>query len=311
MDGKYAISALEEDFPTTAEAVSKQTGSFSFDLRPVRQLRLRYLFKPNFTRIERTQTLSYNNEQQQAEVNLIPVKQVLIGLIRKTGASFSVYNNDYPNYNVKERSQDTASTLYTFKMAPFRILSTEFNYLQEDSLANTLTGTQEPYTYTKGKTAGTKFDVIAKTSLLEKFSIDARYTYQKSDQGSGEALSNITDSKSHTASLKGIWTLSETWTFSLSGAFTRTADNILSQITYTYAPGFGIIYRLGERLRVDFDYTYAKSYAGAETEKTNYALRTKYALSDFVNLTLRVDQESSRAPDYRLTDITGNLEINL
>jgi hypothetical protein len=82
-------------------------------------------------------------------------------------------------------------------------------------------------------------------------------------------------------------------------------------LTYTLSPGFGIIYRLGEVLRVDFDYTYSKSYDGAETEITIYSLRTKYALSDFVNLTIRGDQEISRAPDYKLTDITGNVEINL
>ncbi len=310
-DGKYTITSVYEEFPATSEAVSKQAGSFSFDLRPYRYLRLRYLYKPNFTKIVRTQTLSYNNEQQQTEINLIPVKQILLGLIYKLRKSFSIYKYDYPDYTVKERSEDTDSILYTFKTAPLQILSAEFNYLRENSLSNTLSSTQEPYAYIKGQGAARKFDAIVKTSLSERFSIDSRYTYQKTDQGSGEASSNIVDTQSHTASLKGIWNYSEMWTFSLSGAYTRTEDDLLSQVTYTYSPGFGIIYRLGEKLRVDFDYTYSKSYAGAETEKTNYSLRTRYALSDFVDLTLQGEQEISHAPDYKLTDITGNVEISL
>ncbi len=310
-DGKYTIASVKEEFPATAESVSKQSGSFSFDLRPFRYLRLRYLFKPNFTRILRTDTLSYKNEQQQAEINIIPVKYALLGLIYKLGKSFNVYKNDYPNYRVKEKSEDTDSTLYTLKMAPFKILSTEFNYMQDNSFSTTLASTQEPYTYTEGRGTTRKIDAIAKTSLSEEFSVDARYTFQKTDQGSGESSSNVVDTKSHAASLKGIWNLSKNWTFSLSGAYNRTTDYLLSQVTYTFSPGFGIIYRLGEILRVDFDYTYSKSYAGAETEKSNYALRTKYALSDYVDLTIRAEQEISRAPDYKLTDITGNLEITL
>jgi hypothetical protein len=101
------------------------------------------------------------------------------------------------------------------------------------------------------------------------------------------------------------------WTLSLSGAYTRTTDYLLSQVTFTLSPGLGIIYRWGDVLRVDFDYTYSRSYQGSETERSNYSLRTKYALSDFVNLTVICEQEISHSPDYRLTDITGNVEITL
>ncbi|MDD5382736.1 MAG: hypothetical protein PHH60_03675 [Candidatus Margulisbacteria bacterium] len=310
-DGKYTITSVREEFPVTSEAVSKQTGSFSFDLRPVKALRLRYLFKPSFTQILRTETLSYSNEQQQAEVNVIPVQYAMFGLIYKLGKSFNIYKNDYPDYKVKENTENTDSALYTIKMAPLEILSIELNYLHENSLTTSLAATQEPYTYVQGRGLTRKFDLVAKTSLSEQFSIDSRYTYEKDDEGSGEALSSLVNTKSHTAALKGTWNMSEKWTFSVSGAYSRTTDYILSQVTYTLAPGFGVIYRLEDKFRVDFDYTYSKSYSGAETEKNNYSLRTKYALSDFVNVTLRVDQEVSRAPDYRLTDVTGNVEINL
>jgi len=310
-EGKYTIQSVMEEFPVTPESVSKQAGSFSFDLRPAKSLRLRYLYKPNFTRVARTNGLSYNNEQQQAEINLLPAKYALLGLIVKQGRSFNIYKYDYPDYTVKERSADTDSTLYTLKLAPYPVLSTEFNYLQDNILSNTLSSTSEPYFYTKGRGNTRKFDAVVKTSLSEEFSIDSRYTFQKTDEGTGESKSNLTDTKTHTASLKGIWNLSEMWTLSMRGAYSRTTDYLLSQVTYTLEPGCGLIYRWGEVMRVDFDYTYSKSYAGSETEKNIYALGIKYALSDYVVLTIRADQEVSYSPDYRLTDMTANVEINL
>ncbi|MBU0671942.1 MAG: hypothetical protein KJ732_02815 [Candidatus Margulisbacteria bacterium] len=310
-EGKYTINSVDEEFSATTEAVSKQTGSFSFDLRPFELIRLRYLYKPNFTMILRSQTLSYNNEQQQAEINLAPTKYALLGLLYKLGRSFSVYNGDYPKYTVKDNSIDTDSTLYSLKMAPLQFLSTEFNFYRQQSLSSTLASTQEPYVYTRGTSGNGKFDAVVKTSLSEKFSIDTRYTFQKNDQGTGEATSDQVNNKSYTASLKGLWNYSDNWTFSLSGAYSRTTDYILAQVIYTFSPGIGFIYRLGDKLRTDFDYTYAKSFAGAETELNTYSLKIGYALSDFVNLNLQAEQEASRAPDYRLTDITGNIEINL
>ncbi|MBU1027135.1 MAG: hypothetical protein KKA31_05330 [Candidatus Margulisbacteria bacterium] len=310
-DGKYAITSVIEEFPTTGEAVSKQTGSFSFDLRPARYLRFRYLYKPNFTQIMRTQTLSYNNEKQQVEVNIIPVKYAVLGAIYKLGRTYNIYKYDFPNYQVKENSNDTDSVLYTIKTAPLPMLSTEYNYFQENSYANTLTTTQEPYLYSRGRGIRRQVDTLIKTSLSEQLSIDSRYTFEKLDQGSGEALSDVLDTKSHALSVKFIWNQSSFWTFSVSSAYTRLTDYILNQVTYTFSPGFGIIYRLGESLRVDFEYTYSKSFAGQETERNNYTLRTKYAVSEFVDLILRAQQEISRAPDYRLTDIVGNVEIKL
>lgn len=306
-DGKYTIQSVKEDYATT-EAVQKHSGSFSLDFRPTRYLRLRYLFKPNFTRILRTNDTSYNNEQRQTEVNLIPLREILLGMILKTGRSFNARKD---NFTLKDNTSDTDSTLYTLKMAPFQIFSTEFNYLLEFGRTTGFV-TSEPLSYLPGQSFGRRFDTIVKTSLSERFSIDSRYTYQRSTQGTGEAVANLADSVSHTGSLKGIWNISDFWSASVSGAYTKTTNNLSSTpVTYTASPGFGCIYRQGERLRVDFDYTYSKSYAGAETEKTNYSLRGKYSLSDYVNITLRAEREISRAPDYRLTDFSGNIEINL
>ncbi|OGB89624.1 hypothetical protein A2625_05770 [candidate division WOR-1 bacterium RIFCSPHIGHO2_01_FULL_53_15] len=308
-EGKYVIQSLKEDF-VTSETVSKQTGSFAIDLRPHNALRLKYLIKPNFTKLVRTNSLTFNNEQQQGEINLIPFSEVLLGLIYKVGHGFNIYRQDAPDYSIKDNTTDTDSTLYTVKMAPFRIFSTEFNYLLENGLT-TQRITSEPLSYLNGSSAGKQINAIARTSLSERFSVDTRYTYQRSIQGTGETTANLLNTTSHTASLKGIWNVSDAWSFSLSGGYTRTTDNLLSTVTYTVTPGWGFIFRQGDRVRVDFDHTYSKSYDGAATEVTNYSLRGKYSVSDYVNVTLRAQREIGALPDYRLTDITGNIEINL
>jgi hypothetical protein len=306
-EGKYTITTVNENYATT-ETVAKHTGSFSFDLRPTKAVRLRYLYKPNFTRVLRADRLSYNNEQQQAEVNLIPLSEVLLGLIYKTGHGFNAWGQDFA---IRQNTSDTDSTLYTLKMAPLRIFSTEFDYLLENGRTTQMV-TVEPLSYAPGQSFGKKFDAVVKTSLSERFAVDSRYTYQQNTQGTGDATSDLVDSVSHTASLKGTWNASDFWSFSLSAAYSRARDNLSSNpLTYTFSPGLGFIYRQGERLRVDFDFTYSKAYAGAETELYDYALRGKYSLSDYVNITLRLEREISRAPDYKLTDIAGNVEINL
>ncbi len=145
--------------------------------------------------------------------------------------------------------------------------------------------------------------------MSEDFAIDSRYTYEKTDESTGEAASNVTNSKTHAASLKATWNYSKNWTFSLTGAYSRTIDYLRSTLTYTYSPGFGVIFRWADKLRLDFDYTRSQSYQGATTEKNNYSLRGKYSLSEFVDFVLRLERETSVAPDYKLTEITANLEI--
>jgi len=317
-EGKYTITTLKEDFPaslTSEEAVSKQVGSFSFDLRPTSYLRLRYQYKPNFTKILSTGDLSFNNEQQQAELNFIPRSDVFVGLLYKLGRAFDI-KKDYqvsgvPNYTIKQDTSDTDSTLYTLKFAPFQIWSTEFNYLLEYGRTTSLV-TTEPLSYTPGRSFSRKFDALVRTSLSERFSIDSRYTYQRNTQGTGEAETNLIDGVSHTASFKGIWNASEALSLNFSASYSKTINNLLPDpITYTISPGLGFTYRRGDLLRVDFNFTYAKSYAGSENQKWNYSLQAKYSLSEYVNVTLRGEREISSQPDYKLTDFAGGVEINL
>jgi hypothetical protein len=306
-DGKYTITTVSETYATT-EVVSKQTGSFSLDLKPVRQVRLRYLYKPNFTVIPRTGTISYNNEQQQGEINLLPTGDLVLGLLYKTGRLF---NMDNYHYDLKANTADTDSALYTIKLAPLHFLSIELNY-QLDNGRSTQLVTAEPAAYLPGQSFTKKFDAVARTSLSERFSFDTRYTYQRDTQGSGEAANDLADDASHTASLKGTWNVNDAWSFSLSGAFSRTTNNLsATPLSYTVSPAAGFIYRSGDRVRIDGDASYAKSFQGTATELYDLALKAKYSLSDFVNFTVRLERQISYAPEYKLTDISGNLEINL
>ncbi|MBN2058033.1 MAG: hypothetical protein JW782_04500 [Candidatus Saganbacteria bacterium] len=311
LEGKYTINSLVDDLPATVEAVAKQSGSLSFDLRPSRQFRLRYLFKPNFTTILRTGTLSYNNEQQRAEFNYLPNKYLMFGLIGRLGRNYSVDPYDYPDYSAKNTSSDMDSTLYTIKIAPWPIVSTELNFFREQTLSQTLASTQEPYSYVPGRAQQGRFDVSLKTSVTERFYVDSSYSFERIQESSGESCANLADNKTYTAALKGSWNYSDNWTFSLLSSFSRTTDYLLSRVTYTLTPGLEIVYRQGERLRLDLGYTHARSYAGAETRVDTFTFKTRYSVSDYVRLNLLAQQENSSAPDYRLTDISGNVEIRL
>ncbi len=76
-------------------------------------------------------------------------------------------------------------------------------------------------------------------------------------------------------------------------------------------PGAGFIFRYTDKLRVDLDYLYSRAYAGLTTEKQNISLKAKYSMSDLVDLNIQLSQEISRSPDYRLTDLTANVEMKL
>lgn len=311
LEGRYNMATMDEEFTVTDEAVTKNTGSITLDLRPKSGLRLRYLYKPNFTTIARTGTQSYNNEQNQLEINLLPFSYTMLGLLYKSANSFTIDKNDYPNYRLKQATGQNSSTLYTLKLAPIQILSIELNHYQENSYNTTLTSTSEPPVYLPGQDVTRQIDLVAKTSISETFSFDTRYTFTKTDQGSGEATANLTDTKSHTASLKGLWNYNERWTFSLSTAYTRTTDYLLENIIYTLSPGCGFIYRWADRLRIDGDYLFSQSLAGSLSSKHNLSLKTKYSVNDFVNLIVRYQREIGLSPDYRLTDMSANIEINL
>lgn len=309
-DGKYSISSVTEDFATT-EAVSKQNGSLAFDLRPSRWLRFKYTFKPNFTKLLRLDRITYFNEQSQAEVNVVPNNYALIGLLQKYGHAYAISKQAGPDYLIKENTADNASTLYSFKLAPLPYMSTELNYQLENGTTTTLSSL-DAQVYQPGESFGRQFEVIVRTSVSERISIDSSYAYQRVTQGNNGGSDNAVNSVSHSASLKGLYNYSPEWSFSLSGGYSKNVNNLASDpVSYTLTPGFGLIYRYLDRLRIDFDWLYAKSYQGLETERYNYALKARYSISDYVNATLRWERETSRQPDYKTTELSGNVEINL
>ncbi|MFA4905898.1 MAG: hypothetical protein WC645_05290 [Candidatus Margulisiibacteriota bacterium] len=310
-DGKYTISALTEPFGSTSEAVTKQIGSIRLELRPAPPLRLRYYYKPNYTILNRTQGITYNNETNQYEMNWQVLSQTMIGATYKTGTSFSIDKTDYPNFSRKQSTSDLTSQLYTLKTAPLRFLSTEFNYIREDTFGTTLTATTPAYSKSNGRNR--EISAAIKTSLSERFAIDSLLSYRISQTGTGESFSDATDIDTQTYSLKGIFNASDFWTFSASLAYSKSTNRLAAANadTYTYTPGAGFIYRYFDIFRVDGDYTYSKSYAGASTERILYSLRAKYDLSEYIHITVRGDREVSFYPDYKTTDILGNIEINL
>jgi hypothetical protein len=312
-DGKYTISSVRETFGSTDESVTKNTGSFKLDLRPISALRLRYYLKPNYTILNRTQRKSYNNETQQYEINVLPLPSLMLGTIIQSNKTMSIDKTDYPDYKRLGQSLDDLSYTYTLKAAPLVFMSTEFNYLIDDANGLNLLSPATLESYQKTGNLAREFNATIKTSLSERFAIDTGYSNKISKVGSGEPADNQTNTQIITESLKGIFNLNDFWTFSASYAYSKTTNflSVSSQETYTLSPGIGFIFRYYDRLRVDCDYTISKSYTGSTTEKSLLSLRGKYDLSEYVHMTLRYEQEVSRAPDYKVTDFSGYVEINL
>ena len=307
-DGKYTITSVNEDFNGTGEVVSKQTGSFRFDWRPDDPWRLRYYYKPSYTQVLRTGTHSYDNNVNQAEVYFVPVRTISTGLIYKTTDIFNVDRTD-PLIRRKRDSSNNRSTSLTVKTAPLRFLSLEFNFLNEDIIyTEQTTAGASTYDRTQGNTK--QYDIAARTSLSERLSIDSKYSWKRQVQGSTDASSEA-DSQTQTVSLKLNWNYDDRWTFSGSASYSEEFDHLLSANTYTLSPGIGVTYRVEDRLRIEGEYTYYRSYVGASTERSKYSLKSKYNMTDFIHLDLRGEHEVSFSPDYRTTEIMGSLEIRI
>ncbi|MBI5700440.1 hypothetical protein HZC34_01165 [Candidatus Saganbacteria bacterium] len=311
--GKYTVSTLKETFGSTEEGIRKEEGSFNLEFRPLDKLRLRYYNKPNLKVLSRSQGVSYNNQTQQMEANIFIFSETMLGYSLQLNNGYNIDKNDYPNYSRKQNMLDGSTTIYSLKTAPLKFMSCEFNYILDNSKALTLTSTSEPASYSTSNAGNKEFDAIIKTSLSEVLAIDGSYIRKTLRSGSGEAIDNAISSLAQIGSLKLIYNLNNWLTISPSYAYSQTTNYLASANNeiYSIQPGCGIIIRIMDKLRIDGDFQYSKSYAGAAAEKTNFSVRGRYDMSDIVHITARLDTEIGRSPDYKTSEFSGIVEINL
>lgn len=309
-EGKLNIQSLEEDFGTTPEAVTKNTASFKLELRPIKQVKVRYNYQPKYTMINRTEGLSYKYETQQIDLNLLPTTWTFIGYTYKDKDSFSIDKTDYPDFKRKQSTSTGNRNIYSLKFAPFKILSTEFAYSDDKEKNQSLN--QDKLSYSTQNNLERNFESTIRTSLTQTFAVDLGYQQKHTLQGTGEATSDLTDLLSQTGSVKGTLKVGKNWQFTLSYAFSKAVDNLLiaDNITYSSSPSAGFVYRT-DFIRVEGKYTYSKSYLASSTEKSIYSLKGKYSPSENFHLSLRGDREISLNPDYKTTEISGYAEIVL
>lgn len=309
-DGKYTISSLKEDFSGTPEAVSKQSGSFRFDYRPAEAVKLRYYYKPNFTRIESANAFSFSDYVNQAEVNYAPLRELSTGIVYKTEDLMNMDRTDM-NFKREANRRNTYDTTLLVNSAPLRFLSLEFTYQTGDLfLTEQTTAGATVYDRTFGNAK--EYDLSAKTSLSEQFSVDSRYSYQNQYQSSTSTSDDI-DSLTQTMYLKGLWNYDQNWIFFASYSYSETVNMLLTDddITYIVAPGIGITYKLADILRVDGEYTRSQSFAASSAQVDTYSLKTKFDPNQYVHINIRGTREISVDPDYKSSEIMGSLEIVL
>jgi hypothetical protein len=309
-DGKYTISSVQEDFNGTPEAVSKQTGSFRFDYRPEDLVKLRYYYKPNFTRVESANAFSFSDDVNQAEVNYAPLRELSTGLVYKTEDLMNIDRSD-PEFKREANHKNTYDTTLLVNSAPLRFLSLELSYLTSDMfLTEQTTAGATAYDKEVGNTK--TYNLSARTSLSEQFSLDSGYSYQNQWQSSASTSEDI-DSLTQTVNLKGVWNIDQYWSVFASYSYSESVNRLLTDddMTYTIAPGLGATYKIGDILRVDAQYTRAQSFAASSAQVDTYSLNTKYDPNQYVHINIRGTREISVDPDYKSTELMGSLEIVL
>ncbi len=309
-DGKYTISSVREDFNGTSEAVSKQTGSFRFDYRPIDPIKLRYYYKPNFTRVESSNALSFNDEVNQAEIYYAPLRELSTGLVYKTENLMNLDRTD-PDFKREANRQNTYDTTLLINSAPYRFLSLELSCQNTDLfLTEQTTPGATAYDSSIGNTK--KYDISAKTSLSEQFSIDSSYSYQNQNQSSTSTAEEI-DALTQTINLKGLWNIDQSWSVFASYSYSEMDNRLLTDddMTYTVSPGMGATYKIGDILRVDAQYTRSQSFAASTAQVDTYSLNTKYDPNQYVHINIRGTREISVDPDYKSTEIMGSFDIVL
>ncbi len=311
-NGKYTIQSINETFGSSEARVSKQTASIKFDLRPIKTVRLRYYYKPNFTLLDSTGQKIYNNENQQTEIHWNFLRQATVGYTFKNTDNFTIDKSDYPTLSRNQSTLNSKTNLYTLKAAPLSFLSTEFNINQDNSVGTTLTSTTGAQAeYRKDNTDIKEYSAIIKTSLTRAFAIDTKYTHKTTLKGTKESINDQTSTIDQTGLLKGIWNLNSSWRLSAGGAYTLSRNFLNNTRTYTLSPTLGFIYRYKNIWRVDGEYTYSRSYSAIRSSGHKFSLKGKYTLSKYVDLSLRYDRQTSSYPYYRTTDIAGIVEISM
>lgn len=311
-DGNYSITSVKESFGSNEARVGKQSGSIKLDFRPLKALRFRYYFRPNFTIFDASGAKIYNNENQQAEVNWAILNDAALGYSYKTIDNFSIDKSSYPLLNRKSSSSFTTSNLYTLKAAPLSFLSLEFNVISENAVGDTLVSTTGATAlYRRDNAKSMEYNAAVRTSLTQVIAIDSKYSHKTTMKGSGESETDTIYTLDQTGSVKGTWNPNTVWSFSVSGAGTMSRNLLDQTRTYILSPGAGFIFRWGSVFRIDGDYTYSRYYSTAKNSTHKLSLKAKYSLSQYVNVSFTYDHERSGNPYYRTTDIAGIVEINI
>ncbi len=307
-DGKYTIYYVKEDFNGTPETVSRQSGSFKLDYKPIDTLRCRYYYKPSFTWMTNTDTISYYDYINQVETMYSPLREMSTGIVYGTDDQMNIDRTD-PNFKLESNHTHSYDTTLLFKDAPLRFLSIELTYLNSDlSLQQQITPDADANYHTIGNTK--KYDLDAKTSLTERFSIDTRYTWQNQIQLTDVASSDIRQ-LTQTVYGKALWNYDANWIFFINYSYSEMDDAIADQITYTDMPGGGISYIYDDVLRIDAEYDKSMSFSGAETQVDTYSLKIKYDPNQYAHINLRINREISVDPDYKDSEVMGSVEIVL
>ena len=264
---------------------------------------------PNFTVHDQSGVKVYQDEIGQFEADWTAAEKAVFGYTNKIEDTYLIDRSIYPNLRRMQSNQVTSSNRYTLKTAPLNFLSCEFNVASENSNGDNLTNyaTSE---YIHSNAEAIEYSAAVKTSLNQALAIDSQYSHKTTLAGTGESGNN-SHTILETASLKGLWNVNPNLTLTGTGAFSLNRNILEKSKIYSLSPAIGFIWRQTDFLRIDGDYSYTRYFSASSASKHTFSLKAKYSVSNFVDVSLRYERETSSSPYYRTTDLAGIVEINI
>jgi len=297
-DGRYQIEELKRT--STEKKVTTHTGSFRFELEPVKRLRLSY--KPNikFTSSKEDRKRLYTSKSDLYELLWQPNKYISTGYNYQTRKIRS-YETSF--WKSKKRGH-----AYKLRVAPTQSISfnTEYRTKKDDRIWG-----ESNYKHENKD----NLDFSAHLRIHQKAQLEVGYDYERYNK---EVIDTI-DTKTVTHGLRSKLTQdinSYLAIYGLSSYKKKYGQDPFISLTNSslnisiFSPGAGVMIRWNNTLNSELGYKFEKSTGDDDNfiETVNFDLSINHK---YVQFTIRTEYKHSVDPYYRTSEIGANLRLEM
>jgi len=300
--GRYVVSTLKEQMAGTMETVSKHSGAFELGISPLENLKLAYSFMPDLIQVPRLGRDSYTNSTSQYSVEHSPSDRLKIFLFHRIVGSMDIDENDPMLSRVQKQSASSLSNI-NIKAEAGQSLSFNVGYIYDISSCRQLVPANV-VTYETTSDKGRIFEASASIRVLPNMTTTFSYMNSLREISSSSASKNMVQDLDASAQ----YDISEYLTLSAKLGISEEKDLLALSRAYSIAPAAGLSYKK-ERLKIDVDINYQRTYSGGSNEMSRIDLSVIYDVNNNIRTALKGSHEASNAPFYKATEIMGNFEL--